>query len=510
MANSVSAIQSGLYFQEGIFWLHAAKMLKKENKITSIAWEDDDVVGFDDVVVEYQEGILDESSGLVVYRDFIQVKHHMDKSQLFSVQCFVDPAFIGATSVSLLQKLQNQYAKQSVAGKAARYILINTWGLDVSDTIGSLIGVGGALRLDVLFDGTTDRSRMGKVRKLWREHLQLSSDDELKTILSGLRIRANYSDLHTIIEVLNPSLQLAGLVPFPVDQLQNKYYALIPRLHGQKQNKFTPDSLLQICVREGLMLPPDSELPYRIGIRSFLRGAENLEHETNELLCLAHLYNDRKIKDHNEWSALALPSIHQFVGAVAAKQKRIELSFHTHLSLAFATGYNLDPKMGKSVSVLQTTNNTKVLWQPTFDKTFSDEELFIWEETVLSEDVHEIAVAISLTHDIKEDVEAFVFAELQNVGRVFHVRILPSPSFQALKDGNHVVSIAQAISRKIANSRTSKERFCKAHIFIAGPVAFAFFLGQYSKVLGNLELYELANFPALKLGDYQSVLTFPN
>lgn len=509
MANSVNAIQNGLYFQEGIFWLQAAKMLDKENKITSVTWEDDGVLGFDDVVVEYQEGILDEDSGVVVFKDFIQVKHHMDRSQMFSVNSFIDPAFIGATSVSLLQKLQKQYSKQLSNGKAARYILVNTWGFDVSDVIGKLIGVGGALRLDILFDNTTDRSQMGKVRKLWREHLELNSEEELKTILKSLRIRTNYPDLHTITETLNPSLKLAGLLSFPVDKLQNKYYTIVPRLHGQKQNRFTPESLMEICKREGLLLPTDIDMPYKIGIRSFMRGAENLEKETQEMLCLAHLYEERTIRDHKEWFETALPSISHFVAAVAAKQKKIELTFHTHLSLAFATGYCLEPKLGKSVSVLQTTQNTQMVWSPLFKTVYNNDELFFWEDFFLRDDSKETAIAISLTHEIQEDVKAYVLSELPNVGRVFHAKVLPSPSYQALKDGDHVVALAQAVSFKIANSRTIKERFGKVHVFLAGPVAFAFFLGQYSKSLGSLELYELANFPALKLGDYKSVLTFP-
>lgn len=510
MGKSLIPINYGINFQESIFWLNAARMLKPDGNIEAVTWEADGVVGFDDVVVEYKGKKLDESTGLDIHADYYQVKHHMNKGQLFSVNSFVDPTFIGATSVSLLQKLQAQYAKNATDGKNRRFILINTWGLDGSDPIGSLIGTGGVILLDKLFDQTTDRSEMGKVRKLWRDHLGLKTDDELKELVRHLRVRTDFIDLHRIRELLNPQLELAGLIPFPEDRVQNKYFNLIPTLHGQSRNRFTPDELKVLCISEKLMIAKISEAAYGVGIRTFMQGAEGLEKETQELLCLSHLYNGRKIVDHGEWSSQVFPSVESFVSALIAKQNKIVFSFDTHLTLAYAVGYCIDPKKGKTVSVLQKTKNNKIHWEPAFDQTFKEEELFEWEELIVNPEGNEVAIALSVTHNTFPDVAAFVKDSLPQVGRIFHAKVTPGPSVQALRDGTHVLHLAQALALKISNARKPEERFEKQHVFMAAPNAFAFFFGQYSKVLGKIVLYELANFPPTKAGDYQESLTFPH
>ena len=511
MASSVTALQNGLLYQETIFWFHAARMLVPDNEISTIIWEDDDVIGFDDVVVEYNDGKkMDEVYGTPINSDYIQVKHHVDKSKQFTTEALIDPAFIGATSVSLLQKLQKQYCKQTAAGKTARYILINTWGLAPGDLIGSLIGDGGAIRLSVLFDGTTDKSKTGKVRKAWREHLGLQTDNELKEILRSLRIRADYADLHNFQEMLNIALNSAGLIPFPADRLSNRYFSLIPRLHGQKKNKFNADELRQLCKTEDLALAIITDSGHRVGIRTFMQGAEKLEKETNSMLCLSHLYDGRKIKNKDEWSQQVFPAIKQFLGGLTAKEDKIVFSLETHLSLAFAVGYCIDPKLGVQASILQKTQNGKLLWQPEFGKLPSVQQDHVsWNEVVLDTSQTDIAVTISITHETLADVNCYVADSLPCVGRILEARINPEPSHLALRDGTHVLLFAQAIARKIAAARSVTERSGRVHFFMAAPNAFAFFLGQYSKVLGNMVVYEF-NFPPVKAGDYQPVLTFPN
>lgn len=507
MANSVIPIVQGLLYQESIFWLHAARMLAPSSNISSIGWEVDDVTGFDDVLVTYDPGILDKNTSESVVADFYQVKHHADHSRSFSVDALIDPTFIGATSNSLLQKLKHQQAKQSHLPGKARYILINTWGVDPTDKIGKLLGADGIIRRDVLMSGS-DNSEMGRIRKKWREHLQFQTDEQLLDCLSSLRIRPNYFDVHGITEFINPSLQLAGLYSFPENQVSNKYDGLIPRLHGQKRNMFTTDSFRQLCREEGLFAPSSPEYSHRVGIRTFMPGTDYFEQQNNDTLCLVKHYDERKIKDPGLWRTAVLPNIRSFIETVTAKEKKITLSLDTHLSLAFATGYYLSPKLGTEVAVNQKTKNSTILWKPNFDNEFPADTISI-DQTKLNPSGNDIAVGISITHDVSADVNAFVLDQLPMVGRIFDVKIKPGPSQVALRDGTHVLNVAQTIAREIHTSRTISERSGKVHIFMAAPNAFAFYFGQYATALGNMVLYEF-NFPASKAGDYTPVLTFPN
>ncbi|WP_439554707.1 SAVED domain-containing protein [Dyadobacter sp.] len=507
MANSIIAITQGIFYQESIFWWQAARMLVPDNNIASIVWEANNVTGFDDVVVNYDPPILDKSTGDLVDVDFYQVKHHVDKSNFFSVEALIDPAFIGATSISLLQKLKNQQLK-TLPSQKARYILVNTWGIDSNNVIGKLLGVGDKIRLDVLMQGKTDDSEMGKVRKLWREHLGFDKDEELYNCLSSLRIKSNFSDIHNILDIINPSLQLAGLYPIPETQVSNKYDGLITRLHGQNRNEFTLNRFRQLCKEEGLFAPQSPEYFHRVGIRTFLAGTENFEKENIDCLCLAHHYNDRKIKDSLLWQSHVLPDLRTFIQTVTGKEKKITFSLDTHLSLAFAVGYSLNPKLGVEASIIQKTKNSKILWEPHFEEQFATDTV-LFDQKQMNASANEIALAISITHDVLIDVESFVSEQLPTVGRIIDAKINPGPSHLALKDGTHVLNVAQTIARQIQNMRTIHERSGKIHVFMAAPNAFAFYFGQYAAVLGNIVLYEF-NFPATKAGDYQPVLTFPN
>lgn len=508
MASSLIAINQGLLYQESIFWWQAAIMLTPGSSISSIEWEADDLKGFDDVVVNYDPPILDKATGEKVTRDVFQVKHHADKSRFITCEALTDPSFIGAISVSFLKKLKNQQDTQTDQKQNIRYNLVNTWSIDASDTIGKLIGTDGEIRLEVLKQGKTDDSEMGRVRKLWREHLQLADDQQLFTCLSSLRITSNFFDVHSINYLLNPNLRLAGLHQLSENQVSNKYDGLIARLHGQKKNIFTEPFLRELCKREGLFAPESSDYLHRVGIRTFLSGTEHFNQENAESLCLAHHYEDRKIKDPLLWSSQVLPELKSFLKTVTEKQKKITFSLETHLSLAFAAGYCLNPKQGVQVSVIQKTQNSKILWEPKINEQ-AQENMLSWTRQVVNPGCNDVAVAISITHNIMPDVEFFVTDQLPQVGKIIEARINPGPSHSALKDGTHVFHLAQTIANELYNSRTIQERNGKVHIFMAAPNAFAFYFGQYAAALGNMVLYEF-NFPAIKAGDYHPVLTFPN
>jgi hypothetical protein len=70
----------------------------------------------------------------------------------------------------------------------------------------------GSLRLQVLRRGKTDGSRMGEVRKCWREHLCLSSDDEIYALLDGLDITQGHSSLEKMRHDVSLRFNLVRLV----------------------------------------------------------------------------------------------------------------------------------------------------------------------------------------------------------------------------------------------------------------------------------------------------------
>lgn len=231
MGNNVIPRQQGDAYQACFFWLQAGQLFQPHTYVEKVVWESNSTAGFDDVIVHYRNGKLDD--GEPIRQENFSVKFHVDHSRAFTCDALIDPSFIGTRKATILSRLHDAFKEEPAIFNRSRYSIVNTWGIDRNDPLASFLGNGGAIRLQVLFDGTGDNSKYGKVRKAWREHLGITSDEELKQILQPLRIIHNYADLNGIIDRLNDKLQLAKLKPLDAGKRTTGYVELIQRLHSQ-------------------------------------------------------------------------------------------------------------------------------------------------------------------------------------------------------------------------------------------------------------------------------------
>ena len=129
---------------------------------------------------------------------------------IFGFEDLIDPAFIGAEIFSILERLKQA---KGIEPANSAFHLVTTDRIIDEYSLGEIISnVDGSIRLDKLFDGTTDRSRKGKVRKLWRQHLKLSTDQELEQVLSGFHIQQSQPTLEAMREKVNTCFQIIGLI----------------------------------------------------------------------------------------------------------------------------------------------------------------------------------------------------------------------------------------------------------------------------------------------------------
>ncbi|WP_200845152.1 hypothetical protein [Roseomonas sp. 18066] len=192
MANAVVPRHQGDQFQARIFWVHASSLLNPDHhNVIEVSYEADGPKGFDDVVVCYDPPHRGATNGRVTVHHY-QVKYHVVASGRFGFRDLVLPAFTGGTEVSILQRLREAKAK-SAAGSA--FTLITTDRISDGDPLGDLrSNADNSLRLDKLFVKGGDRSRMGEVRKLWREHLGIT-DGELRDLLQGFHLHEEHKTL---------------------------------------------------------------------------------------------------------------------------------------------------------------------------------------------------------------------------------------------------------------------------------------------------------------------------
>jgi hypothetical protein len=125
---------------------------------------------------------------------------------------------------------------------------------------------------------------------------------------------------------------------------------------------------------------------------------------------------------------------------------------------------------------------------------------WVIEEHKIDRNGNEMAVAISVTHDIFQDVESFIRKECSNVSHLLHIN-LPKTSHESIKDADHAFDLSYEATVIIKN-RYRDRNSSHLHLFISGPNYFTFPLGQHSLVLNNITLYEF-DLESGKEGAYQ-------
>ncbi|MET3880139.1 SAVED domain-containing protein [Chitinophaga sp. OAE865] len=508
MGNNVVPRQQGDAYQAMHFWLNAGKLFQPHTYVTQVSWEADNTGGFDDVIVHYREGHL--LHGVPIIRECISVKHHVSNERGFDYRALIDPSFINSQKSTILSRLFDAYKEDPNIASHTVFHMINTWGLDLNDPFCKLISNAGQIILDKLFDGTTDGSKHGIIRKALREHIGVD-DTTLKEVLRPLRISASYDDVTRIVDRVNDKLQAINFQTMDAGKRASGYVELIQRLHAEGVKDFTQEKLHEICDKEGLIIVKESLTQefHIIGLRSFRKGAEDLVNKVHTLSCHLNKFNDRFLEPPHTWEAVSA-EVKALADAGLATKKPLKLYLDTHLSLAFVLGYELNPKVGAQVSIVQRTLNAELLFQsaPIEVEKFPRP---IWGSNFipLNPDGKDLAVAIGATHDITNEVLHYVSTSLPDAIGLLVFNALPKPSSTVFQNGSHIAAAAQDIIEEVRKQKGSiKMRGGICHIFMAAPVSFAFSLGQQSMSLSKLIVYEF-DFQSKRDGGYHPGVRLP-
>jgi len=505
MTEAIAARTRGDDYQARVFWLKACRLFQEHSVVEEIAFDDPALRYFDDVSLYYKRAVPDER-GDTVLADHYQVKFHVDCAGCLTWESLMDPGFIGAKESSLLQRMHDFRAAYASSKVPFRLYFVSPWDTDKTDPLAKLVSnQGGEIRFGVLFDGGSDRTVMGKVRKSWREHLNVS-EKELKETLRPLRV-SRYYDMKTLSELLAIHLHSVGLTPVADHSRANVYDDLIKKVHQAGRVRFTSDQLRVLCEEERLWrsLERENTETETFGIRSFMRWAENMEDETTRMLCLVRHFDNRQILASNLWAERIVPEVKEFVREMKPGHS-YRLLLDAHTSISFATGYFLPMKAGVEVSVMQGTLGRRQLWTPRSPSIDSNP----WSITRESQSSSgsEVAVAVSVTHEVLPDVRAFAKENLLNVGRILAFSASPGPGPAAVRDADHALALAQALSLALRTERTLEERSQTLHLFISAPAGFSFFLGQIAQSFGPVVVYEY-DFESNAPGAYRAGVRLP-
>lgn len=489
MAQAPAARDAGTEYQAWVFWDEACRLFASHAKVAQVGYEHGDKRAFDDVTVSYSTSVPDNMGGYVT-ADYRQVKFNVDHTKVLTTGSLTDPDAINASSISLLKRLADAKVKVDQAGVKARFIFEATRPIAHDDPLAELVDKmhGGALRLEKLFTGG-ERSAMGKVRADWAGHLKLSDENELREILRPLRIVEAPPELQTRRRQVIDKLALHGFEVPGDDKTDSVYDVLIQKWSREGGlSSFTKESLEKLTKNEGLWRGVRWRTDRTdIGIRSFTRGSELLDDNTVALLPLESQFDGRRLRADKRWEVDIVPSVRDFIAANTKRGGAYTVHLASHASIAFLAGYQIDPKRGVDAAVSQPSRSGLSLWEVTS-----------LPETLPPLNVSErpigtgpsVAAAISITHSIVNDVETYVKRASLGVDRILEIRV-PLPAGHAVRDGAHANALAALIVNALKEKRSAQERAAQPlHLFYAGPNGLYFFVGQQSRGLGTIQLYE--------------------
>jgi hypothetical protein len=221
-----------------------------------------------------------------------------------------------------------------------------------------------------------------------------------------------------------------------------------------------------------------------------IRSLEPLGDRPARTLDLTRYFDGRFIKDASLWSSAVMPELAEFLRPAAASRKPLRLDLAAHASLAFAAGYLLEAKSGLDVSIRQRQLKGGFRDWESNDGPLPDAPYWKAEDDrVLSSSAADVAVVVSLTWPVLEDVWLYLDRERLPVRRILPATLAPEPSPSGVRNGEHALALAQALALRI-RTRTADERLGTLHLFVSGPNAFLFYLGQLAHGLGRIQLYE--------------------
>jgi len=488
MADAVVARWHGDNYQARVFWENAFNLLLPHSCVVEVTFEANGPKAFDDVVVKYDPPVV-RSGPERVSAEYTQVKWHVQTGGRFGYEDFIDPDFIGAKSFSLLQRLQQA---RNTAPATARFAFLTTYRVKDGDPLAELIsGADKSLLVEKLFDGTTtDRSRMGTVRKCWREHLKLGTDDELRAVIQGLRVLESHRSLEELRAEINIKAQATGVLTCSAADSDFKYDELARQLKVRQLNALTRDVFLQFCHDEGLIVPralePDPFLP--IAIRSILGPSADIVGAAEEnTLLLTDDFRQRYLQDGIEWQRDIRPKVEAFLRAAVKKSPKLRLILDAHASIAFLAGAVLDLKSAVQTQLVQKGRVGARIWRADDGSAATGASFDITEETIGTGD--HLAIAISVAQPVTTHARAYVAAQLSDVRQLISFNLPSGPGQQSVAGGEHAAALAEQISNHIRAVRAG-DPDTLVHIFAAAPNSLLYFLGQHHQAIAPCIVYE--------------------
>lgn len=244
----------------------------------------------------------------------------------------------------------------------------------------------------------------------------------------------------------------------------------------------------------------DKKYKFTIKIKSF--SENDFIDENEKVIDLENYFEGRFLKVDYTWDNV-LNDIKDYLGSIV-KERRYYVKLVTTFSIAFMAGRIMNPKSGIEAIPIQNTINGSEIWNISSHKSINYEKLLTRKE-VVSDEFCDIALIISITRNIEEDVMEYINEEKLSVGSIYYCSFEVT-GIDSIIDGNHAWEISKQINNLIEGRPIENKRGI-LHIFVASPVSIIFSLGKMSLSYGKGLIYEY-NFENSRPGSYFPAISF--
>jgi hypothetical protein len=457
---------SGDAYQHTFSWLHALRLLQPGLDVERIGLEARRAGNLDDLVVHY-------SSRPPRYH---QLKFAVVQSPLLTHTWF---ATASHGDQSPLQQFWGSFQRLTGPDGPPSMALQTNRQWDGRDALPPFI-TGRHNKLTPRLRDTGPRTNAGKARAVWKNHLGIT-DDQLYEMLDNLTLNTGRGSLDALREECLVAQHAAGLRPD--ENTLDIGVAEIARMIGDGERELDATSLARFVAERGLVAEDRrGVLLVQALDRDPWPEAANVVVEWVDLFEGTEAGNRRQLQDPTQWNAQLKDDLRAAV--IEMRRQGFEDVFVAGLmraAPAFAVGYHLSDVAGFAVATRQ-RNET---WRSGGDVSAiavdrSEAELGQGDE---------IAIGVSISNDLSDDVLRFLTSEAVPVAQFIHVLPRGGVGPEVISDD----AVARGLARQIlleARAAVRDADAARVHLFLTMPKAMAILLGHIWNALPETIVYE--------------------
>lgn len=252
--------------------------------------------------------------------------------------------------------------------------------------------------------------------------------------------------------------------------------------------------LLQVPRARGSDLAAETTGVRRLGIVSMGRdmwgreAREAVEHCLDLGSFFETRHHGRYIRNTALWPVVQ-EEIARFLPGVVARDRANVLELATHQSIAYAAGRSLEAMSGYETVVRQRSIDGVHDWH--IDQ--GEVPPALWsqlDDRPLEAGGGETALAVTVTQEVGDSVRSYLESSGPPVDRLLIAGV--EEGSLSIRSGAHAFWLAEKLFQWVRDRRREDASGASGplHLFLSGPVGFAFFLGRLTRDWGEVQLYE--------------------